>query len=71
MNEKLKGYDALTDMLDAFVHIDAAVTGFVYSWRLEQEARMREEKGSGMSDEGVVEFVNGCKFPRRTERERK
>ncbi|KAL9088178.1 MAG: hypothetical protein Q9165_006305 [Trypethelium subeluteriae] len=59
VNERLRDYDGLTDMLDAFVHIDAEDTQFVYRWRLEQEARMREEKGSGMSDEGVVEFVNG------------
>ncbi|KAI9654511.1 MAG: hypothetical protein M1821_006601 [Bathelium mastoideum] len=59
VNEQLKNYDAMTDMLDAFVHIDAENTQFVYRWRLEQEAKMRAEKGSGMSDEGVVEFVNG------------
>ncbi|KAF2230634.1 putative Uridine/cytidine kinase [Viridothelium virens] len=59
VNERLRGYDGLTDMLDAFIHIDAEDTQFVYRWRLEQEAKMRAEKGSGMSDEGVVEFVNG------------
>lgn len=62
MNEKLREYDALTDMLNAFIHIDAEDTQFVYKWRLEQEAKMREEKGRGMSDEGVVDFVNGCKL---------
>lgn len=68
VNERLKEYDALTDMLDAFVHIDAENTQFVYKWRLEQEAKMREEKGRGMSDEAVIQFVNGCAFFDRIEK---
>ena len=60
VNDQLRRYDALTNMLDAFIHIDAEDTQFVYKWRREQEAKMREEKGRGMSDEAVVEFVNGC-----------
>ncbi len=32
----------------------------VYRWRQEQEAALRASKGSGMTDEEVVEFVNGC-----------
>ena len=62
VNERLRGYDALTDTLNAFIHIDAEDTQFVYPWRLEQEAKMRAEKGRGMSDEEVVDFVNGCRF---------
>lgn len=27
---------------------------------MEQEATLRQERGSGMTDEGVVAFVNGC-----------
>jgi D-glycerate 3-kinase len=59
VNEKLKGYDVMTDTFDAFIHIDAAETNFVYKWRLEQEAALRREKGTGMSDEQVVRFVDG------------
>ena len=32
----------------------------MYAWRLEQEAGLRKAKGSGMTDDQVVEFVNGC-----------
>jgi D-glycerate 3-kinase len=59
VNEKLRGYDIVTSCFDAFIHIDAEETGFVYEWRLQQEAALRREKGSGMSDEMVREFVDG------------
>lgn len=59
VNEKLREYDALTDRFDAFVHIDAEDPLYVYDWRLEPERAMRETKGRGMSDEQVVNFVNG------------
>lgn len=62
VNEALKGYDAVTDLFDAFVHIDAEDLSYVYKWRQEQEAALREERGTGMSDEQVVEFVDGY-FP--------
>ncbi|KAF2725745.1 P-loop containing nucleoside triphosphate hydrolase protein [Polychaeton citri CBS 116435] len=58
-NEQLKAYDALTDRLGAFIHIDAEDTQYVYEWRLQQEAAMRAAKGKGMTDEQVVQFVNG------------
>lgn len=59
VNQNLRHYDALTDKFGAFIMIDAEDTHYVYAWRLEQEAKLREEKGSGMTDEQVVEFVNG------------
>jgi hypothetical protein len=34
---------------------------FVYEWRLQQEAALRASKGVGMTDEQVINFVNGCK----------
>lgn len=40
---------------------DAEDPLYVYDWRLEPERAMRESKGSGMSDEQVINFVNGCK----------
>jgi D-glycerate 3-kinase len=62
INSALKDYDDLTNSLNAFVHIDAEDVQYVYGWRLEQEAKLRDEKGSGMSDNQVIEFVNGCKY---------
>ncbi|KAL1301993.1 hypothetical protein AAFC00_002447 [Neodothiora populina] len=59
INDELKEYDAMTDRLDAFIHIDAEDTQYVYDWRLQQEAALRASKGRGMTDEQVVEFVNG------------
>lgn len=65
VNEHLKGYDTLTDLFDAFIHIDAEDTQFVYSWRSEQEEHLRRDKGdpnAGMTPEQVVKFVDGY-FP--------
>ena len=62
VNEKLRGYDVLTDEFNAFVHIDAEDTRFVYEWREQQESALRREKGVGMSPEEVVRFVDGY-FP--------
>jgi D-glycerate 3-kinase len=59
INEKLKDYDVMTDAFDAFIHIDAEETGYVYQWRLEQEAALKRDKGSGMTDEEVKRFVDG------------
>lgn len=58
VNDQLKNYDAVTDLLDAFIHIDAEDTEYVYDWRLQQERQLRHEKGSGMTDEQVVKFVD-------------
>lgn len=58
VNARLRDYDALTDLLDAFVHVDAEDTRYVYDWRLQQEAALRHETGSGMTDEQVVKFVD-------------
>lgn len=40
---------------------DAANTRFVYDWRQEQERSLRALKGTGMSEDQVTQFVNGCK----------
>lgn len=58
INERLGAYDIVTDLFDAFIHIDAEDTEFVYDWRSEQEVRLRQEKGTGMTDEQVVRFVD-------------
>ncbi|ORY00662.1 putative Uridine/cytidine kinase [Clohesyomyces aquaticus] len=59
VNAALRGHDTLTNSLHAFIHIDAEDTKFVYEWRLEQEAALHASKGTGMTDEQVVSFVNG------------
>ncbi|KAL8737040.1 MAG: hypothetical protein Q9181_002083 [Wetmoreana brouardii] len=59
LNEALKAYDVVTDQLDALIHLDAEDTQYVYEWRLEQEAALRREKGSGMTVAEIVNFVNG------------
>jgi D-glycerate 3-kinase len=62
VNDKLKEYDVLTDEFDAFIHIDAEETRWVYEWREEQEAVLRAKGEGGMSKEEVVRFVDGY-FP--------
>ncbi|CAG8952471.1 hypothetical protein HYFRA_00001218 [Hymenoscyphus fraxineus] len=51
VNEKLIEYDVLTDEYNAFIHIDAEDTRWVYEWREQQEAELRRVKGTGMSME--------------------
>lgn len=58
VNDQLKGYDVVTDLFDAFIHIDAEDTEDVYEWRLQQEQQLRKERGTGMTDEQVVKFVD-------------
>lgn len=58
VNEALSGYDAVTDLFDAFIHIDAEDTEYVYEWRLQQERQLRRERGVGMTDEQVGNFVD-------------
>ncbi|KAI0014459.1 P-loop containing nucleoside triphosphate hydrolase protein [Xylariaceae sp. FL0662B] len=58
INERLREYDAITNLFDAFIHIDAEDTQWVYDWRLEQEVWLRRERGTGMTDEQVIKFVD-------------
>ena len=65
VNDKLKAYDALTNLFDAFIHIDAQDLEFVYAWRSEQEEHLKRDKGdpnAGMTPEQVTKFVDGY-FP--------
>ncbi|KAL8720773.1 MAG: hypothetical protein Q9225_002406 [Loekoesia sp. 1 TL-2023] len=59
VNEALRRYDAITNQLDALIYLDAEDPLYVYKWRLEQEASLRQAKGSGMTDMEVFNFVNG------------
>ncbi|KAI0860654.1 putative Uridine/cytidine kinase [Xylaria cubensis] len=58
VNRKLETYEPITNLFNAFIHIDAEDTEWVYDWRLEQEAMLRAQRGAGMSDEQVVRFVD-------------
>jgi D-glycerate 3-kinase len=44
---------------DFFIHIDTDDLSNVYTWRLQQEHKMVEVKGSGMSDGQVRAFIDG------------
>ncbi|OQE11582.1 hypothetical protein PENVUL_c002G08018 [Penicillium vulpinum] len=59
VNDALRGYDVLTDKLDALIHIDAENPRFVYEWRQEQERTLRAAKGAGMTEQQVNHFVDG------------
>ncbi|KAK4450015.1 putative d-glycerate 3-kinase [Podospora aff. communis PSN243] len=58
INDQLRQYDALTDLLNAFIHIDAEDTEYVYDWRIQQETQLRHDRGDGMTNEQVVKFVD-------------
>jgi D-glycerate 3-kinase len=62
VNDNLKRYcDAFMgpQYFDFFIHIDTEDLRNVYTWRLQQEHKMIETKGSGMSDTQVRAFVDG------------
>jgi len=62
VNDNLKRYcDAFMgpQHFDFFIHIDTDDLRNVYTWRLQQEHKMIEVKGSGMSDEQVRAFIDG------------
>ena len=61
VNEALKAYEQVWILSDALIHIDAQDTRWVYDWRLEAEVKLRAEKGSGMTDQQVKHFIDGCK----------
>jgi D-glycerate 3-kinase len=62
VNENLKRYcNAFMgpEHFDFFIHIDTTDLRNVYTWRLQQEHKMIEAKGSGMSDAQVRAFIDG------------
>jgi len=50
-------YQALFGRLDALALLAAPGFGVVTAWRTEQERKLRERTGGGMSDEAVAKFV--------------
>lgn len=62
INDNLKRYcDAFMgpQHFDFFIHLDTDDLQNVYTWRLQQEHKMIEAKGSGMSDDQVRAFIDG------------
>ncbi|MDI1488809.1 MAG: hypothetical protein OHK93_008085 [Ramalina farinacea] len=59
VNAALKQYDEITKQLDAMIHIDTADLKLVYQWRLEQEQALRKCRGTGMTDEQLITFIDG------------
>lgn len=41
---------------------DAQNLRFVYEWRQEQERGLRATKGTGMTEDQVNHFVDGCSY---------
>jgi D-glycerate 3-kinase len=62
INDNLKRYcDAFMGprRFDFLIHLDTTNLHNVYTWRLQQEHKMIEAKGSGMSDDQVRAFIDG------------
>jgi D-glycerate 3-kinase len=62
MNENLRRYCSTfmgPENFDFLIHLDAADLMDVYTWRIEQEHALRRLKGTGMTDEQVISFVEG------------
>jgi D-glycerate 3-kinase len=62
VNDNLKRYcDGFMgpQHFDFFIHLDTTDLRNVYIWRLQQEHKMIEVKGSGMSDDQVRAFIDG------------
>lgn len=62
VNENLKRYNdtfMTPQTLDYLIHLDTDTLANVYRWRLDQEHALWQKRGSGMSDEAVVKFVQG------------
>ncbi|KAI3406937.2 AOS1 [Candida oxycetoniae] len=58
INEKLKSYIPIWKMFEYFIIIHTDTIDNVYKWRLEQEHTLISEKGEGMTDLQVIEFID-------------
>ncbi|KAK6351520.1 hypothetical protein TWF718_004678 [Orbilia javanica] len=62
INERLGEYNNMfmgPKHWNYLVHLDTDDLKNVYAWRLEQEAWLWKLKGTGMTDEAVIEFIKG------------
>jgi D-glycerate 3-kinase len=61
VNDMLRLYNEITNLFDAFIHIDAEDTEYVYDWRQQQEDHLRLERNdpnAGMTPDQVARFVD-------------
>lgn len=59
VNRSLEAYEASWyRYLDIFVHLSAPNLGAIFRWRAEQERQLWTERGTGMTEEQVKEFVS-------------
>lgn len=58
LNTDLTAYHKVWDYFDTFVCITTNSLDNVYVWRMQQEHALIKEKGTGMSDDQVREFVD-------------
>ncbi|ODQ65397.1 P-loop containing nucleoside triphosphate hydrolase protein [Nadsonia fulvescens var. elongata DSM 6958] len=59
INNNLRSYIDLWNLLDCFLQLDTQNINNVYKWRLQQEHQLIRQKGSGLTDDQVVNFING------------
>lgn len=62
VNDNLRRYNETfmtPRSLDYLIHLDTEELSNVYRWRLDQEHALWKQRGSGMSDQAVVKFVQG------------
>lgn len=60
VNDNLRRYNESfmgPEKFDYFIHLDTEHLHNVYRWRIQQEDALRAAKGTGQTDEQVVEFV--------------
>jgi len=65
VNSQLVGYHERfmgPEHLDFLVHLDTLDLKTVYMWRSEQERKLRESRGTGMTDSQVIEFGKSDKL---------
>lgn len=58
VNNKLKLYKHIWSQFDCLVLLRAKNLSFVYQWRLQQEHQLISQRGSGMTDAQVRQFVD-------------
>ncbi|GAA5902649.1 putative ATP-dependent kinase [Sporobolomyces salmoneus] len=59
LNEELKEYERLWELVDGWVELRPERLGYVWQWRLEQEHTMKAKNGGiGMTDEQVKTFIS-------------
>lgn len=62
VNNQLRSYDGVTQLLDVFIQLDADDLDYVYLWRQQQEDSLRAARGdpsAGMTPDQVARFVDG------------